>query len=206
MPITLDRKKIDEALSKVAPGLAKYLRIMAFVAKDPRYYDDPDFRRAFNGFYRVRRSAQTWQPQFFALMARAKAQNFDFPRTLFELFAATGRVQDFRGSARNGGRKVPRRFIPDGLPEGGRHGRKGARPGSLADPLIRIVGMNGPGSIALIRKELMNRSPRRSRRMATDQCVVGHFDEVGVESHDLPPKPLGYAQVAVARIIIERVV
>ena len=93
MPITLDRKKIDEALPKVAPGLAKYLRIMAFVAKDPRYYDDPDFRRAFNGFYRVRRSAQTWQPQFFALMARAKAQNFDFPRTLFELFAATGRVE-----------------------------------------------------------------------------------------------------------------
>ena len=93
MPITLDRKKIDEALPKVAPGLAKYLRIMAFVAKDPRYYDDPDFRRAFNGFYRVRRSAQTWQPQFFALMARAKAQNFDFPRTLSELFAATGRVE-----------------------------------------------------------------------------------------------------------------
>ena len=93
MPITLDRKKIDEALPKVAPGLAKYLRIMEFVAKDPRYYDDPDFRRAFNGFYRVRRSAQTWQPQFFALMARAKAQNFDFPRTLSELFAATGRVE-----------------------------------------------------------------------------------------------------------------
>ena len=93
MPITLDRKNIDEALPKVAPGLAKYLRIMEFVAKDPRYYDDPDFRRAFNGFYRVRRSAQTWQPQFFALMARAKAQNFDFPRTLSELFAATGRVE-----------------------------------------------------------------------------------------------------------------
>lgn len=93
MPIVLDRKKIDEALPKVAPGLAKYLRIMEFVAKDPHYYDDPDFRKAFNGFYRVRRSSQTWQPQFFALMARAGAQGFDFSRTLAELFAATGRIE-----------------------------------------------------------------------------------------------------------------
>ena len=65
---------------------------------------------------------------------------------------------------------------------------------------------NGPGSMALIRKELMDRSPRRLRPMATNQCVVGHFDEVGVESHDLPSEHLGCAQVAVARIIIERVV
>lgn len=93
MAFELDRTKIDEALPKVAPGLAKYLRIMEFVAKDPRYYDDPDFRRAFNGFYRVRRSAQTWQPAFFALMARAGAGNFDFSRTLADLFASTGRVE-----------------------------------------------------------------------------------------------------------------
>jgi hypothetical protein len=62
MPIVLDRQQIDAALPKVAPGLAKYLRIMEFVATDPAFHDDPEFRRAFNGFYRVRRSAQTWQP------------------------------------------------------------------------------------------------------------------------------------------------
>ncbi len=50
MEFELDRTKIDEALPKVAPGLAKYLRIMEFVANDPRYYDDPEFRRAFNCF------------------------------------------------------------------------------------------------------------------------------------------------------------
>lgn len=93
MAFELDRTKIDEALPKVAPGLAKYLRIMEFVAKDPRYYDDPELRRAFNGFYRVRRSAQTWQPAFFALMASAGANNFDFSRTLAELFNATARVE-----------------------------------------------------------------------------------------------------------------
>lgn len=93
MPFALDRRKISEALPKVGAGLAKYLRIMEFVANDPRYYDDPEFRRAFNGFYRVRRSAQTWQPGFFALMARAGSGNFDFSRTLAELFAATGRVE-----------------------------------------------------------------------------------------------------------------
>lgn len=93
MPFALDRRKISEALPKVGAGLAKYLRIMEFVANDPRFYDDTDFRRAFNGFYRVRRSSLTWQPQFFDLMARAKAQNFDFSRTLSELFAATGRIE-----------------------------------------------------------------------------------------------------------------
>lgn len=91
--LILDRRKIDEALPKVASGLAKYLRIMEIVAKDPRFYDDPDFRRAFNGFYRVRRSATTWQPAFFSLMARAKAQGFDFARTLKELFDNTGRIE-----------------------------------------------------------------------------------------------------------------
>jgi hypothetical protein len=93
MPIVLDRQQIDAALPKVAPGLAKYLRIMEFVATDPAFHDNPEFRRAFNGFYRVRRSAQTWQPHFFALMARTRDQHFDFPRTLAELFGATGRVE-----------------------------------------------------------------------------------------------------------------
>lgn len=73
MPFELNRQKIDAALPKIAPGLAKYLRIMEFVATDLEFYDDPDFRRAFNGLYRVRRSTQTWQPHFFALMARARA-------------------------------------------------------------------------------------------------------------------------------------
>ena len=93
MPIELDRQKIDAALPKVAPGLAKYLRIMEFVANVPAFHDDPEFRRSFNGFYRVRRSAQTWQPHFFALMDRARSQGFDFSRTLEELFAATGRIE-----------------------------------------------------------------------------------------------------------------
>ena len=93
MPFVLDRQKIDEALPKVAPGLAKYLRIMEFVAKDPLFHDDPDFRKAFNGFYRVRRSVTTWQPAFFSLMARAKSQGFDFARTLKELFDGTGRIE-----------------------------------------------------------------------------------------------------------------
>ena len=93
MPIELDRQKVDAALPKVAPGLAKYLKIMEFVATDPAFHDDPEFRRAFNGFYRVRRSAQTWQPHYFALMARAKSNGFDFSQTLEELFVATGRIE-----------------------------------------------------------------------------------------------------------------
>lgn len=44
------RKKIDKALPKVASGLAKYLRVMQFVAKVQSYCDDRERRRAFNGF------------------------------------------------------------------------------------------------------------------------------------------------------------
>lgn len=71
------------------------------VANDPLFCDDPVFRKAFNGLYRVRRSATTWQPTFFSLMARAKSQGFNFARTLKELFDATGRVEASFASKRH---------------------------------------------------------------------------------------------------------
>lgn len=93
MSFSLTSQEVSAALPLVAPGLAKFLRIMEIAATVPGFYDDPEFRRHFNGFYRVRRSAATWQPHFFALMGRAKAGRMGFAEILAELYCSTGMVE-----------------------------------------------------------------------------------------------------------------
>ena len=57
-------------------GLEKYLGIQARLREcDVRI--DVEFRRRFNGFYRVRRGA-AWQDAFYGLLERAKAEPSTF--------------------------------------------------------------------------------------------------------------------------------
>lgn len=89
----LTSQEADAAVPLVAPGLAKYLRIMEIATDVPSFHDDPEFRRRFNGFYRVRRSAAEWQPHFFELMGRAKAGRMGFAEILSDLLRSTGMVE-----------------------------------------------------------------------------------------------------------------
>ena len=69
MPIHLEPAQIDAALQRVGEGLKQYEWLQAKVANQPGFEMDPEFRRRFNGFYRVRRGQQ-WQDQFYPLMGR----------------------------------------------------------------------------------------------------------------------------------------
>jgi hypothetical protein len=90
--IALDTTDIDAALALVGDGLRQYEWLQARVNGPIGFERDPDFRRRFNGFYRVRRN-QAWQDAFYGLMGRAKQDGLEFPQALQALHAATGRYE-----------------------------------------------------------------------------------------------------------------
>ena len=92
MPIPLSLENALGVLPNLATGLEKYLHIMSLASKQD-FHDNQEFRKRFNGFYRVRRSTADWQPHFYALMGRARRENMTFPQILVELHRLTGRVE-----------------------------------------------------------------------------------------------------------------
>ena len=84
MQIQLTKQQIDAAIPKVARGLEQYLWLQSKVAGLKGFYDDGEFRRKYNHFYRIRRSA-IWQEAFYGLMARATKGQLQFHAVLDEL-------------------------------------------------------------------------------------------------------------------------
>jgi hypothetical protein len=92
MPINLSIQQIDEAMPKIEGPLAQYCNIQSMVTVLGKYYDDPEFRREFNHYYRVRRDS-CWQEHFYTLMARTKKEKLQFQDVLAQLYKATGRYE-----------------------------------------------------------------------------------------------------------------
>ena len=82
---------IDKALLKIEKGLRKYCWIQEHVHKGD-VTTNRDFQKTYNGFYRVRRSAD-WQTQYYEVMEQAKARTLGFQEVLFELKKRTGRLE-----------------------------------------------------------------------------------------------------------------
>lgn len=92
MPIVLSPRQIDAALLRVGEGLEQYLWLQARVAAGSGFEQDPEFRRRYNRFYRVRRGSD-WQNAFYNLMARAKSEQLDFRAVLLALHDTTNRYE-----------------------------------------------------------------------------------------------------------------
>ncbi|MBE3068724.1 MAG: hypothetical protein IMZ66_00650 [Planctomycetes bacterium] len=92
MSIKLTTQQIDAAIPKVATGLSQYVWLQARVAGSEAFYNDARFRRRFNHFYRVRRSA-SWREAFYSLMGRALRQQLQFHAVLDLLREATNRYE-----------------------------------------------------------------------------------------------------------------
>lgn len=91
MTVELTQAGIDAALPRVKKGLDSYVWLQAkHAATDVRA--DADFRRRFNGFYKVRRN-QAWQDVFYDLLERGKSRPTTFADTLAELQRRTGRCE-----------------------------------------------------------------------------------------------------------------
>lgn len=81
-----------EALSKVQPGLQKYLHIRNLIY-NVDVSKSAEFKQAFNGFYRMRQRSQLFYDTFYRFMEENKYQSPTFERTMNFLFEKLGRVE-----------------------------------------------------------------------------------------------------------------
>ncbi len=88
--IQLNPEQIDAALQKteLKSGLEKYLWIQTQAEGPDEFWMSAEFRKKFNGFYRVRRSEE-WQQHFYGLMAHARQDGLGFADILRRLYQAT---------------------------------------------------------------------------------------------------------------------
>jgi hypothetical protein len=88
----LTRDQIDQALTDAAQGIEQYLWLQQRVGGNDTWHDDPEFRRKFNHFYRVRRDS-AWRDIFYGLMGRARREQLNFEQVLHWLIAETHRYE-----------------------------------------------------------------------------------------------------------------
>lgn len=90
--IELNDELVRASLLKLEEPLCRYLRLQRDHKALSEPETDPEFRRAFCGFYRVRRNDK-WRNQYFDLMKSLRNQEFDFARCLEILYERTGRIE-----------------------------------------------------------------------------------------------------------------
>ena len=89
--IYIDAKKIIETRIAESMGFDKYQIIMKLVRKTD-VSADPDFQRAFNGFYRVRRNAE-WRKAYYDLFESVKDSEPTFEFIIRSLYEKTGNIE-----------------------------------------------------------------------------------------------------------------
>ena len=82
----INAKEVLQAQLARGLGLDRYAEIMR---GDPA---SPDFQRAFNGYYRIRRNEE-WRRYYYNLFAKAKTEQYSFEQIITELFRQTGNVE-----------------------------------------------------------------------------------------------------------------
>ena len=82
----INAKEVLQAQLARGLGLDRYTDIMR---GNPA---SPDFQRAFNGYYRIRRN-EKWRQHYYDLFAKAKTERFSFEQIITELYRLTGNVE-----------------------------------------------------------------------------------------------------------------
>lgn len=82
----INAKEILRAQLGRSLGLDRYADIMR---GDPA---SPEFRRAFNGYYRIRRNEE-WRQHYYDLFVKAKDERLSFEQIITELYQLTGNVE-----------------------------------------------------------------------------------------------------------------
>ena len=82
----INAKEVLQAQLARGLGLDRYADIMI---GDPV---SPEFQRAFNGYYRIRRNEE-WRQHYYDLFVKAKAERFSFEQIISELYRLTRNVE-----------------------------------------------------------------------------------------------------------------
>lgn len=72
--------------------LKTYIEIMDRV-KSSNFKDDPEFRKMYNGFYRVRQRSSEWYDTYFSIMERQSTDNLSFKEILHIMYKHGGNVE-----------------------------------------------------------------------------------------------------------------
>jgi hypothetical protein len=88
----LNPRNVMEDCLETAFNLKTYFEIMDSVSK-PDFVATPEFRKKFNGFYRVRQKSQEWYDQYYHLLEVQKGTNRTFGELLHEMFLINGTVE-----------------------------------------------------------------------------------------------------------------
>lgn len=82
--LDFDEKRINKSINK-------YKKIMEIInQKDP--FDDEEFRKLFNGFYRIRQKSKKWYDDFYTAFKMCKYEHMDFKNTMEVLNDKTGEI------------------------------------------------------------------------------------------------------------------
>jgi len=92
MAITISKSQIQAALPKIAVGMNQYLWLQRQVEKGGKFYNDSEFQRKYNHFYRVRRG-QDWRNIYYSLMGKAIDEQLPFETVINHIYTETGRVE-----------------------------------------------------------------------------------------------------------------
>jgi hypothetical protein len=88
--------QVSTAIENAKPGINKYLGIMKLLDDSTVNVEtSPEFRKAFNGFYKVRRYSTDWYNQYYGLMQsyRSKGIQPGFDQVLDEMYQLTGNLE-----------------------------------------------------------------------------------------------------------------
>lgn len=91
MPVYETPETIQKSIDGLDYGLRRYRTVQALLPRDNNFYNR-QFRRAFNGFYRVRRN-QNWQDHYYGLFPDIRNGVLSFREALEALYQSTGRVE-----------------------------------------------------------------------------------------------------------------
>ncbi|MFD2937859.1 hypothetical protein [Spirosoma flavum] len=93
--VSLTKLEIDSSLQKVEVGLSKYLIIQEYFKEleDKPLSSNIEFRRRFNGFYRIRQKPAQWYNTFYELLDESRGKSVDFSIILYSLHKATNRYE-----------------------------------------------------------------------------------------------------------------
>ncbi len=89
--IVLSKDQINNSLPQIKRGLEKYLHIRGMM-NEPSFYNNPEFRKKYNGFYRMRRG-QVFQNIYFELFSSTHNADFTFEGILNKIYAQTNRYE-----------------------------------------------------------------------------------------------------------------
>lgn len=85
--LDFDEKRINKSINK-------YKKIMEIInQKDP--FDNEEFRKLFDGFYRIRQKSKKRYDDFYSVFKMCKYEHMDFKKTMEVLKEKTGEIHPF---------------------------------------------------------------------------------------------------------------